>query len=80
MDGYEPVCMGTRKEGKIVVKKTTLDEEQRLKDEEFLLLTPAERLKIHEEMRKRIWGDQYDKLSLKGLRVIKKSRSADLEN
>jgi hypothetical protein len=52
--------------------KTTFAEEQRLKDIEFLQLKPVERLRLHEVMRKRIWGDQYNKLSLKGLKVRKK--------
>ncbi len=54
------------------LKKTTFTEEQRLKDLEFLKLKPAERLRLHEVMRKRIWGDLYNKLSLKGLKVRKK--------
>lgn len=54
------------------IKKTTFAEEQRLKDLEFLQLKPAERLRLHEVMRKRIWGDQYNKLSLKGMKVRKK--------
>ena len=56
----------------MVVRKTSVEEEQRMKDEEFLKLKPVERLKIHETLRKRIWGDRYDKLSLKGLKVTKK--------
>jgi hypothetical protein len=55
------------------LKKTTFTEEQRLKDLEFLKLKPAERLRLHEVMRKRIWGDKYNKLSLKGLKVKKKN-------
>jgi hypothetical protein len=55
-----------------VVQKTSFDEEQRMKDIAFLKLKPADRLRIHEEMRKRIWGKNYNKLSLKGLRVVKK--------
>jgi hypothetical protein len=62
--------------GKIIskqkLKKTTFAEEQSLKDIEFLRLKPIERLRLHEEMRKRIWGDKYNKLSLKGLKVLKK--------
>jgi len=54
------------------LKKTTFAEEQRLKDLEFLSLKPAERLRLHEVMRKRIWGDKYNKLLLKGLKVLKK--------
>ncbi len=57
---------------KLKLTKTTFAEEQRLKDLEFLKLKPAERLRIHEVMRKRIWGDKYNKLSLKGLKVTKK--------
>jgi hypothetical protein len=60
------------RKSKIVVRKTTFEEEQQSKDEAFLRLKPAERLKIHEQLRKRIWGEQYNKLSLKGLKVIKK--------
>jgi hypothetical protein len=58
---------------KIVVVKTTADDEQRQKDEAFLKLKPVERLTIHEELRKRIWGKLYNKLSLKGLKVFKRS-------
>ncbi|MEY4931278.1 MAG: hypothetical protein RI909_2002 [Bacteroidota bacterium] len=58
---------------KVKLKKTTFTEEQRLKDLEFLKLKPAERLRLHEVMRKRIWGDKYNKLSLKGLKVKKKN-------
>lgn len=57
---------------KMVVKKVTPETEQRMKDEAFLKLTPAERLKIHEQLRKRIWGEQYNKLSLKGLKIKRK--------
>lgn len=60
---------------KTIVRKTSFDEEQRLKDEEFLKLTPEERLRIHEELRKRIWGKKYNKLILKGLKVNKKPMS-----
>ena len=55
-----------------IVRKTTFEEEQRMKDEDFLRLAPEERLRVHEELRKRIWGDRYNKLSLKGLKVVKK--------
>jgi hypothetical protein len=68
---YETNGMAKSK-SKIVVSKTTFDEEQRQKDEAFLKLKPIERLIIHEQLRKRIWGDRYNKLSLKGLKVIKK--------
>lgn len=54
------------------VKRTTFDNEQSLKNQQFLLLTPTERLRVHEIMRKRIWGDKYNKISLKGLKVTKK--------
>lgn len=59
---------------KLIVKKTSFIEEQENKDRDFLKLKPAERLKIHEELRKRIWGDLYNKTKLKGLKVYKKSR------
>jgi hypothetical protein len=61
------------KKSKIVVKKTSFEEEQKMKDEAFLKLRPEERLKIHEQLRKRIWGSEYNKLSLRGLKVRKKS-------
>ena len=60
------------KKSKIVVRKTSFEEEQRIKEDEFLKLKPAERLRIHEQLRKRIWGIQYNKLSLKGMKVTKK--------
>ena len=59
---------------KIAVKKTSLNEEQETKDREFLKLKPIDRLRIHEELRRRIWGKLYNKASLKGLKVIKKKR------
>lgn len=66
--------MGMEHKGsKMVVKKFSPDEEQQLKDEEFRKLQPAERLRINEILRKRIWGDRYNKLSLKGLVVKKRS-------
>jgi len=63
----------TIKKEKLVVRKTSFVDEQKMKDSAFLKLKPTERLLIHEELRKRIWGDQYNKLTLKGLKVIKKS-------
>lgn len=54
-----------------IVKKFSPEEEQRLKDEEFLKLEPAERLRINEILRKKIWGNDYDKTNLKGLKVTK---------
>lgn len=62
--------MGSKKE-KMVVQKYTPEEEQQLKDQEFLKLDPKERLKINEILRRRIWGKDYNKLSLKGLRITK---------
>jgi hypothetical protein len=64
--------MPVKKRKKTVVKKISFEEDERLKDEEFLKLTPLERLKIHEQLRKRIWGEKYNKLKLKGLKVIKR--------
>lgn len=55
-----------------IVRKTSPEEEQKMKDEEFLKLKPAQRLQIHEELRKRIWGKLYNKTRLKGLKVVKK--------
>lgn len=52
--------------------KVTFEEEQQRKDLEFLKLTPAQRLQLHEIMRKRIWGPRYNKLTLKGLKVTKR--------
>lgn len=67
--------MPVKKGKKTVVKKISFEEEERLKDEEFLKLTPLERLKIHEQLRKRIWGEKYNKVKLKGLKVTKKAMS-----
>jgi len=60
------------KKSDAIVRKTSFEEEQKTKDEEFLKLAPAERLKVHEQLRKRIWGSRYNKLSFKGLKVTKK--------
>jgi hypothetical protein len=69
---YDKVYHMPVKKAKTVVRKTSFEEEQQAKDEAFLKLTPAERLKIHEKLRKRIWGEKYNKLSLRGLKVTKK--------
>ena len=63
--------MSTNEE-KIRVVKTSPEAEQAAKDEAFLKLEPSERLRIHEELRKRIWRDRYNKLSLEGLKITKK--------
>ena len=65
---YQDMPRGIKK---MVVKKYTAEEEQRLKDEEFLQLDPLERLRINEILRKLIWGKEYNKQKLKGLKVIK---------
>ena len=65
---YQDMPRGIKK---MVVKKYTAEEEQRLKDEEFLQLDPLERLRINEILRKRIWGKEYNRQKLKGLKVIK---------
>lgn len=57
---------------KNTVRKTTFEKEQREKDEAFLKLKPTERLQVHEEMRKKIWGSLYKYKPLKGMKVIKK--------
>ncbi len=57
---------------RITVKKVSFDEEQQLKDQTFLKLKPVERLRIHEQLRKKIWGAQYNKTTWKGVRVLKK--------
>lgn len=62
--------MRLRKRQKLI--KTTPEEEQRKKSDEFLKLTPSQRLKIHEQLRKRIWGELYNKHRLKGLKLVKK--------
>jgi hypothetical protein len=59
-------------EKRIVVRKTTLEQEQADKDAFFASLSPEERLKIHEQLRERIWGGKYNSLSLEGLKVTKK--------
>lgn len=56
--------------GKLI--KTSPDEEQKGKNAAFLKLKPLQRLQIHEELRKKIWGSLYNRASLKGLKVIKK--------
>lgn len=56
---------------KLTVRKLSPEEEQRMKDVAFLKLTPAERLKIHEQLRKRIWGKKYNSVRLKGLKIRK---------
>lgn len=65
------ICHMRRKKVQAVVVKTSFEEEQRMKEETFMQLSPAERLKIHEQLRRRIWGNRYNKLSLKGLKVTK---------
>ena len=55
-----------------ILRKTSFEEEQQMKDAQFLRLTPSDRLRMHEELRKRIWGDRYNTLKLKGLKVTKR--------
>ena len=57
---------------KITVRKVSFDEEQQMKDEAFLKLQPEDRLRVHEQLRKKIWGVKYNKTSWKGLKVVKK--------
>lgn len=57
---------------KIAVRIMSPEEEQRIKDEAFLKLKPSERLRLHERLRKKIWGDKYNKLKLEGLQVYKR--------
>ncbi|NOS90388.1 MAG: hypothetical protein HOP30_00555 [Cyclobacteriaceae bacterium] len=57
---------------KIIVRKTSFEEEQKMKDDAFLKLKPTERLLLHEELRKKIWGDLYRYKPLKGMKVVKK--------
>lgn len=63
---------GATRKTALRVERTTFDQEQQRKDEEFLALTPLDRLRIHEEMRKRIWGPLYDSISWEGQKVIKR--------
>jgi hypothetical protein len=41
---------------KNTVRKVTFEEEQKMKDDAFLKLKPTERLRIHEELRKKNLG------------------------
>lgn len=54
------------------LRKTTVDEDRNTKDAAFLGLPPEQRLKVAEELRRRIWRDRYDTPSLAGLKVRKK--------
>ena len=55
------------------IKKTNPTQEQRDKESYFLSLAPEQRLEMHEELRKKIWGNLYTKnKSFKGLKIIKK--------
>ena len=56
-----------------IVRKTTPANEQAEKDSEFLKLTPAQRLKVHEQLRKKIWGARYNSMKLAGLKVYKRA-------
>jgi hypothetical protein len=53
----------------IKVRKTTFEEEQEDKNEDFLKLSPMERLAINEELRKRIWGEKYYSTIIPGSKV-----------
>jgi len=57
---------------RLVVRKTTFEQEQADKDAYFASLSPEKRFEIHEQLRERIWGEKYNALSLEGLKVIKK--------
>ncbi|WKZ60858.1 MAG: hypothetical protein QY309_05095 [Cyclobacteriaceae bacterium] len=60
------------KSRRLKVIKVSPEQEQKMKDEAFLKLTPAQRLRIHEQLRKRIWGKLYNQTKLKGLKVKKR--------
>ena len=64
--------MGRRLKSNIV-RKMTPAKEQADKDAAFLRLTPAQRLKIHEQLRKKIWGARYNSIKLAGLKVHKRA-------
>lgn len=51
------------------VRKTTFDEDLKDKEAYFLALSPLERLKINEELKKRIWGELYNTSVLEGAKV-----------
>lgn len=57
---------------KLKVIKVSPEQEQKMKDEAFLKLTATQRLRIHEQLRKRIWGKRYNSTKLKGLKVVKR--------
>jgi hypothetical protein len=61
-----------RKRSSNIVRRTSPEKEQADKDAEFLRLTPGQRLKVHEQLRKKIWGKKYNATRLAGLKVRKK--------
>lgn len=55
------------------IKKTTPPQELQDKESYFLSLDHEQRLEMHEELRKKIWGNLYTKnKSFKGLKITKK--------
>ncbi len=58
------------------VRKVSFKEDFEIKEQAFLSMTPLNRLRWNEEMRRRIWGKKLNTYSYKGMKVLKKKIKA----
>ncbi len=54
------------------VTKISFKEDFEIKELTFLRMTPLNRLRWNEEMRRKIWGEKLNSYSYKGMKVLKK--------
>lgn len=58
------------------VRKVSFEEDFEIKEQAFLSMTPLDRLRWNEEMRRKIWGKKLNTYSYKGMQVLKKKIKA----
>ncbi len=54
------------------VTKISFEEDFEIKEHAFLRMTPLNRLRWNEKMRRKIWGEKLNTYSYKGMKVLKK--------
>ena len=58
------------------IRKITFRDDFEIKEQAFLRMTPLDRLRWNEEMRRKIWGKKLNTYSYKGMKVLKKKIKA----
>ncbi len=54
------------------VTKISFEEDFEIKEQAFLSMTPLNRLRWNEKMRRKIWGEKLNAYSYNGMKVLKK--------